>query len=142
MTAPPAARVARARRLTLGTISRACDLGRLARRHETVLQIDDDQRGTRRIDIVEGMQPAAASQRPLDRPGWISTLCMARTSRECTRSSAGSAPIYILFRLAVKSTRTSGPQFACQRGEKVHRIEAVVTNRRLMAFSIFCLLAL
>jgi len=34
------------------------------------LQIDDDQRGTRRIDIVEGMQPAAASQRPLDRPGW------------------------------------------------------------------------
>jgi len=32
------------------------------------LQIDDDQRGTRRIDIVEEMQPAAASQRPL--PGW------------------------------------------------------------------------
>jgi hypothetical protein len=31
------------------------------------------------------------------------------------------------FRVAAKSTRTSGPQFACQRGEKVHRIEAVVT---------------
>ena len=51
-------------------LARLHDLGRLARRHETVLQIDDDQRGTRRIDIVEGMQPAAASQRPLDRPGW------------------------------------------------------------------------
>jgi hypothetical protein len=44
--------------------------GRLARRHEAVLQIDDDQRGARRIENVEGMQPAAAGQRPLDCPGW------------------------------------------------------------------------
>ena len=69
-TIPPAARVALARRLTFGTISRLRDLGRLARRHKAVLQIDDDQRGVRRIEIVEGMQLAAPGQRPLDRPGW------------------------------------------------------------------------
>jgi hypothetical protein len=56
--------------LTFGTISRLRDLGRLARRHKAVLQIDDDQRGVRRIEIVEGMKLAAPGQRPLDRPGW------------------------------------------------------------------------
>jgi hypothetical protein len=34
------------------------------------LQIDDDQRSARRIEIVEGMQPAATGHRPLDCPGW------------------------------------------------------------------------
>jgi hypothetical protein len=51
-------------------IARLRDLGRLARRHKAVLQIDDDKRGARRIEIVEGMQSAAPGQRPLDRPGW------------------------------------------------------------------------
>src|SRR5215813_13628 len=37
-------------------LARLRDLGRLARRHEAVLQINDDQRGARRIEILEGMQ--------------------------------------------------------------------------------------
>src|SRR5215472_7318951 len=51
-------------------LARLRHLGRLARRHEAVLQIDNDERGARRIEIIEGMQAAAAGQRPLDRPGW------------------------------------------------------------------------
>ena len=47
-------------------LARLRDLRRLARCHEAVLQIDDDQRGARRVETFERMKTAAARQRPLD----------------------------------------------------------------------------
>jgi hypothetical protein len=47
-------------------LARLRDLRRLAGHHEAVLQIDDDQRGARRVKIFERMQSAAARQRALD----------------------------------------------------------------------------
>jgi hypothetical protein len=70
-TVPPAARVAPGKTVDIWhDLACLCYLGRLAGRHKAVLQIDADQRGARRIEIVKGMQPAAAGHRPLDRPGW------------------------------------------------------------------------
>jgi hypothetical protein len=73
-------------------LARLCHLGRLAGRHEAVLQIDDDQRGVRRIETVEGMQPAAAGQCALDRPGWNFDLMHGSLPlANVTRSSTGLA---------------------------------------------------
>ena len=62
-------------------LARLRDLRRLAGHHEAVLQIDDDQRGARRVKIFERMQSAAARQRPLDGIGRNRDLVHTRSSR-------------------------------------------------------------
>ena len=73
-------------------LARLRHLGRLTRRHETVLQIDEDERRARRIETVKGLQSAAAGQRPLDRPGWNFDLVHASAPlAKVSRSSTGLA---------------------------------------------------